>query len=209
LRSTPFAPNNTDCPVQGASIPPVEEQVVGLKLATPSGDLLSIDKSSPLFALAKCGLGALGVVYELTIQCVPLHWLEERTEVMTRSQVQQGHRERLRNHRHVRYMWIPYEDVVVVVTSNECRPAECLPDDSRPEGSRPEECRPEECRPEAQEDEAEDSDTLTAGHESLIALISETHKNDGSVNVPSVKAMRKMSFAGKLDFFLAYFVLLY
>ena len=37
---------------------------------------------------------------------------------MTRAEVRAGHVERLQNNRHLRYMWIPYEDAVVVVACN-------------------------------------------------------------------------------------------
>ncbi len=105
----------------GATIPPVEEQVVSMKMATPGkGEitLSALDDDPEAFHLAKVGLGALGVMTEVTMRCVPAHRLIERVEVMTRDELRSGHAERLRSNRHVRYMWIPYEDAVVVVSSN-------------------------------------------------------------------------------------------
>ncbi len=69
----------------GASIPPVDEQVVRLRLITPAmGSLeLSSSQSPGLFRLAKVGLGLLGVVSELTLQCVDAHELLEHTTVTT------------------------------------------------------------------------------------------------------------------------------
>ena len=69
----------------GAGIPPVDEQVVRLKLITPAmGSLeLSSSQSPRLFRLAKVGLGLLGVVSELTLQCVDAHELLEQTSVTT------------------------------------------------------------------------------------------------------------------------------
>lgn len=67
--------------------------------------------------MARVGLGCLGVVAELTIQCVPSHQLLQHTQVMTRQQVHQQHKQLLAN-RHLRYMWLPYTDDVVVVTCN-------------------------------------------------------------------------------------------
>ena len=102
----------------GATLPPVDEQVVSMKLVTPAeGTLeLSAEHEPALFHLARVGLGGLGVVAELTLRCVPAHRLVETTRVLTRAEVRRGHAQRLRRHRHVRYMWIPYEDAVVVVT---------------------------------------------------------------------------------------------
>eukprot|EP00752_Nemacystus_decipiens_P007727 g6908.t2 len=104
----------------GATIPPVDEQVVGMKLVTPRlGTLeLSTEKNPSLFCLAKVGLGALGVVTEVTIQCVKRHQLLETTSVMTRAEVKANHHALLRNNKHIRYMWIPYTDAVVVVRCN-------------------------------------------------------------------------------------------
>ena len=69
----------------GAAIPPVDEQVVRLRLITPAmGALeLSATQSPALFRLAKVGLGLLGVVSELTLQCVDAHQLLEQTTVTT------------------------------------------------------------------------------------------------------------------------------
>lgn len=78
-----------------------------------------LQKQGPeLFHLARVGLGCLGVVAELTLQCVPAHELLQRTQVMTRQQVHEQHKQLLQNNRHLRYMWLPYTDSVVVVTCN-------------------------------------------------------------------------------------------
>lgn len=105
----------------GAAIPPVDDQVVAFTLITPACGVLKVsaDENSELFELARVGLGALGVMGEITLQCVDAHVLQERTIVLTRAQIREQHAERLRNNQHVRYMWIPYEDAVVVV---ECNP---------------------------------------------------------------------------------------
>ena len=70
----------------GAGVPPVDEQVVRLVLHTPAlGALeLSEEKNPKLFYLAKVGLGWLGVVSEVTIQCVKAHKLVQHTYVETR-----------------------------------------------------------------------------------------------------------------------------
>lgn len=109
------------CHGTGAGLPPVEESVVSLRLVTPAKGTLLLDggaNNPALFHLAKLGLGALGVVAEVTVQGVRAHSLGERTQVMTQSQVAHGHAKRLRDHRHVRYMWLPHTSAVVVVTAD-------------------------------------------------------------------------------------------
>ena len=77
------------------------------------------DNEPELFRLARVGLGCLGVVAEVTLQCVPAHRLLERSFVSTAAEVRRHHAARLAAHRHLRYMWIPYTDAVVVVHSDE------------------------------------------------------------------------------------------
>jgi L-galactono-1,4-lactone dehydrogenase len=115
------------CHGTGAALPPVEETLVALKLVTPAKGTLLLDggdNNPELFHLAKLGLGALGVVAEVTLQGVRAHALAERTQVLTQAQVAAGHAARLARHRHVRYMWLPYTDAVVVVTAD---PVESAP----------------------------------------------------------------------------------
>jgi L-galactono-1,4-lactone dehydrogenase len=109
------------CHGTGAALPPVEEQLVSLKLVTPAKGTLLLDRESnnpELFHLAKVGLGALGIVSEVTLQGVRAHALGEQTAVLSADAVAAGHAARLAAHRHVRYMWLPYTDAVVVVTAN-------------------------------------------------------------------------------------------
>jgi L-galactono-1,4-lactone dehydrogenase len=104
----------------GAAIPPVDEQVVAMKLVTPgAGTLhLSTENEPELFKLARVGLGCLGIAAEMTLQCVPMHKLVETTMVMSVDEVEKGHAQRLKENKHLRYMWIPGTNQVVVVTNN-------------------------------------------------------------------------------------------
>ena len=51
----------------GATLPPVDDQIVSMKIATPAlGTITLSQKDEPeLFSLAKVGLGALGVVTQV------------------------------------------------------------------------------------------------------------------------------------------------
>ncbi|PSC76820.1 L-galactono-1,4-lactone dehydrogenase isoform A [Micractinium conductrix] len=104
----------------GAAFPPVDEQVVALKLVTPALGTIELSEAQDpeLFALAKVGLGCLGVAAEVTLQCVPAHRLVERTAVSSLREVRKRHADALKANRHLRYMWIPNTDTVVVVTCN-------------------------------------------------------------------------------------------
>mmetsp|Transcript_486 Transcript_486/g.1413 ORF Transcript_486/g.1413 Transcript_486/m.1413 type:complete len:581 (-) Transcript_486:158-1900(-) len=117
------------CHGTGALIPPVEEQVVRMRLVTPALGALELSRESnpALFRLARCGLGALGVVTEVTLQCVPLHHLLEHTYVTTPQKLRKNHAKALSKNKHLRYMWIPDTDTVVVVTCNPSKASARLP----------------------------------------------------------------------------------
>ena len=104
----------------GALIPPVDDQVVAFDLITPAQGTLHVTRESnpELFDVARVGLGVLGVMGRVTLQCIDAHQLVERTTVVTREEARRKHEQRLHNNKHVRYMWIPYQDAVVVVECN-------------------------------------------------------------------------------------------
>ena len=104
----------------GAKIPPLDDCVVGITLVTPEHGTLSLSETShpELFRFAKCGLGSFGVVTEVTLQCTDAHRLLEMTRVVNVSEITPAfHRALLQSFQHVRYMWLPYCDKVVIVGS--------------------------------------------------------------------------------------------
>ena len=106
----------------GATIPPCDDFVTGLTLVTPSehGVVKMTEKThGPLFRLARLGLGGLGILSEVTLKVVPSHSLVEQTKVLTRDEAKKQLNTLLKRHKHIRYMWIPYEDAVVVVTNDD------------------------------------------------------------------------------------------
>ncbi|KAE8098685.1 hypothetical protein FH972_016729 [Carpinus fangiana] len=104
----------------GARLPPIDEQVISMKLVTPAKGTIEVSKEKhpELFYLARCGLGALGVVAEVTIQCVERQELVEHTTVSNMKEVKKNHKKSLSDNKHVKYLYIPYTDTVVVVTCN-------------------------------------------------------------------------------------------
>ncbi|XP_062007519.1 L-galactono-1,4-lactone dehydrogenase, mitochondrial [Rosa rugosa] len=104
----------------GARLPPIDEQVISMKLVTPAKGTIEVskEKDPELFYLARCGLGGLGVVAEVTIQCVDRQELVEHTTVSNMEEIKKNHKKLLSENKHVKYLYIPYTDTVVVVTCN-------------------------------------------------------------------------------------------
>jgi L-galactono-1,4-lactone dehydrogenase len=78
----------------GAALPPVDEQLVSLRIVSPgSGSAVTMERGKDAaFDWAKVGLGAMGVVTEVTLQCVEAHKLMEKTFVATRNEVKRSHK---------------------------------------------------------------------------------------------------------------------
>ncbi|OAY43281.1 L-galactono-1,4-lactone dehydrogenase, mitochondrial [Manihot esculenta] len=104
----------------GARLPPIDEQVISMKLVTPAKGTIEIskEKDPELFYLARCGLGGLGVVAEVTLQCVDRQELVEHTFISNMKEIKKNHKKLLSENKHVKYLYIPYTDSVVVVTCN-------------------------------------------------------------------------------------------
>lgn len=104
----------------GKMIAPVDHYVTKLKIVTPGKGTIELtkEKDGRLFELARVGLGCLGIVVEVTMECIPAHHLIEHTFVLTRKDAMSRKDRLLKEHKHTRFMWIPYTDTVIVVTND-------------------------------------------------------------------------------------------
>lgn len=117
----------------GATISSIDHYITSLTMVTPAHGTITFTNhnqqqsdtntnttttTNEEFQLAKVGLGSIGIVTQMTLQCIPSHSLKETTICMTRQQAKQQLQHLLQTHKHVRYMWIPYTDTVVVVIND-------------------------------------------------------------------------------------------
>ncbi|KAK3006911.1 hypothetical protein RJ639_017291 [Escallonia herrerae] len=104
----------------GARLPPIDEQVISMKLVTPAKGIIEVskEKNPELFYLARVGLGGLGVVAEVTLQCVERQELVEHTFISNMKEIKRNHKKFLSENKHVKYLYIPGTDAVVVVRCN-------------------------------------------------------------------------------------------
>ncbi len=94
-------------------------QVVGATLVTADGGLLRVSASenAELLPAVKLGLGALGILVELTIQCVRAFALhaDERPEGF--DAVLDNYQTRVDNSDHFEFYWFPHTDTVLTKTN--------------------------------------------------------------------------------------------
>lgn len=107
----------------GATVTPVDDFVLSMKLVTPAFGVIEVKSTDTgmnkvIFDMCRVGLGVFGVAAEYTLKCIPSHHLLEHTTVLTRAEAVKHLPALLKGHKHMRYMWIPYEDAVVVVTND-------------------------------------------------------------------------------------------
>jgi L-gulonolactone oxidase len=106
-------------------------QLAGLELVTGDGSVLraSRDENADVFAAARVGLGALGVLTSLTFQVEPLGVLEAHERPMAWDDALAAYDDLLGANHHVDMYWFPHTDVVQVKTNNrlDADPSEAEP----------------------------------------------------------------------------------
>ena len=95
----------------------IATQVVGLRLIDGTGQVHDLTADDPVLAGAVVGLGALGVVTELTLRCVDAFVLRavERPEPL--EQVLDTFLDRCRAEDHLEFYWFPHTEVALTKTN--------------------------------------------------------------------------------------------
>ncbi|WP_030680304.1 D-arabinono-1,4-lactone oxidase [Streptomyces sp. NRRL B-1347] len=90
----------------------VAAQIAALELVTADGEILtcSRDEHPDVFAAARVGLGALGVISAITFSVEPLFLLRAREEPMTFDQVTRSFDELVTENEHFEFYWFPHTD---------------------------------------------------------------------------------------------------
>lgn len=92
-----------------------------LRLVTPSGDVVacSRDQNPDLFHAARVGLGAFGIVTEVTLQNAPLRRLRKTTSIVETEALLQGWPDLADRHRNVEFLIIPFSGRALLITLDE------------------------------------------------------------------------------------------
>jgi L-gulonolactone oxidase len=94
--------------------------VESLELVTPSGEVLRCSASShpSVFSAALVGLGALGVVTEVTLRCVAAFTLRAEERPSSLSEVMADLDSYVKGNDHFEFYWIPYTERVQTLRKN-------------------------------------------------------------------------------------------
>ncbi|ANF31189.1 FAD-linked oxidoreductase [Leifsonia xyli] len=103
----------------GGSFGGLATQIVGVTLVTGDGELLRIDETqnADLLPAARLGLGALGVIVEVTLQCVPAYLLQavERPEPL--QEALDSYLTRSAEEDHFEFYWFPHTETALTKTN--------------------------------------------------------------------------------------------
>ncbi|MRJ75104.1 FAD-binding protein [Aeromicrobium sp. SMF47] len=96
----------------------ISAAVVAVQLVTASGDVLEIDDQHEWFGASRVTLGALGIVTEVTLQCVPAFLLHAREEPMPLPEVLGRVDELVADNDHFEFYWFPHTEKTSVKRNN-------------------------------------------------------------------------------------------
>lgn len=100
----------------------LSSQITALELVTADGDLITISEqvNPELFQAARVGLGALGIIVSVTLQCVPHLVLAAVESQQPVDQVVNTFAEQVHHHDHLEFFWFPHTEVAATKTNQRC-----------------------------------------------------------------------------------------
>ena len=104
----------------GARLGGISTQVTGLQLVLADGSVVtcSATERPDLFAAARVGLGALGIITTVTLQCEPSFALQAQEGPEPLEQVLEGIEDSATNNDHFEFFWFPYGKNALVKRNN-------------------------------------------------------------------------------------------
>ena len=98
----------------------ISTQVIGIKLINGQGHIVycSPDQNPELFKAAQVSLGALGIIVEVTLQCVPSYKLLIQNEKENIEHLIQTIEQRNLTNRNFEYYWFPYTQTAWTKSTN-------------------------------------------------------------------------------------------
>ncbi|MEL6867513.1 MAG: D-arabinono-1,4-lactone oxidase [Bacteroidota bacterium] len=104
----------------GQSLGTISTQVVALRLINGKGEVLdcSATQNPELFKAAQVSMGALGIITQVTLQCVPCYKLMIHAQAEKLNAVLGNLQERLDKNRNFEFFWLPYTQTTLTKSAN-------------------------------------------------------------------------------------------
>jgi len=104
----------------GTSFGTISTQVIALRFINGKGEVVSCSETEnrELFKAAQVSMGVLGIITQVTLQCVPLYKLHIKTKAENMQEVLVDLPVRLSNNRNFEFYWMPYTDKLATKSSN-------------------------------------------------------------------------------------------
>ncbi len=94
----------------------LSDQVVSIRLVDGTGEIHDVSADDELFLAAAGGIGAVGIITQVTVQCVDAFRLEQKTEIRDRGWAEDNLERLLAEHDHVSFYAYPFTDLLHVHT---------------------------------------------------------------------------------------------
>jgi FAD/FMN-containing dehydrogenase len=104
----------------GKGIGSISTQVVGMRLVTASGEILSCSatENPEILKAARVSLGSLGIITQITLKCLPAYNLHEKQWEASFDQCMADLDQQIADNRHFEFFWRPQRDVCSMKSLN-------------------------------------------------------------------------------------------
>lgn len=92
--------------------------ILAMEVITPTGEKKRISKEDAEFAVYAVGLGMLGIIIRVTLQCEPYYKLEVIEKQMSLEEIERDFDRLLHTYRHFKFIWIPHTEKFMVWLAN-------------------------------------------------------------------------------------------
>lgn len=92
--------------------------ILSMEVITPKGEKKVITKEDEEFKAYAVGLGMLGIIIRVTLQCEPFYKLEVIEKQMSLDEIEAQFDDLLQNYKHFKFIWVPHTQNFMVWLAN-------------------------------------------------------------------------------------------